>query len=152
MTISHSQLSRLKKISVLMDSKFTGPMGFRFGLDGLLGLIPVLGDLIGMAVSFYIIYQSAMLGASPSILIRMGLNILIENIIEMIPLLGNVFDFIWKANNKNIILLETHLLNPRRAVFQSRLILSLLAFTLVGIFVGSIAVTFFVIKKILTYL
>jgi hypothetical protein len=138
------KLERLKKLSVLMDSKFQAPFGFRFGLDGIIGLIPVLGDFISIAISLYIVFQSAMLGCSPSVLLRMGLNLVIETILEMIPVLGNIFDFIWKANNKNIELLETHLVSAQSATFQARLVLGLIAFTLLAIFIGSVALTIYI--------
>lgn len=147
-TINHPKLERIKKISVLMDSKFTGPFGFRFGLDGILGFIPILGDFITIAISLYIVFQSAMMGCGPAILLRMGLNLLIEGLIEMIPVLGNVFDFVWKANSKNVALLESHVLNPRGATVKARLVLGLIAFTLLSIFIGSVALTVYIIGLI----
>lgn len=142
--LDHPKLQRLKKLSVLMDSKFQGPMGFRFGLDGIIGLIPVLGDFISIAISLYIVFQSAMLGCSPAVLLRMGLNLIIETIVEMIPVLGNIFDFVWKANNKNIELLETHLVNAKGATLQARLVLGLISFVLLAIFIGSVALTIYI--------
>jgi hypothetical protein len=142
--LDHPKLQRLKKLSVLMDSKFEGPMGFRFGWDGIIGLVPVLGDFISIAVSLYIVFESAMLGCTPAVLLRMGLNLIIETIVEMIPVLGNIFDFVWKANNKNIQLLETHLVNAKGATLQARLVLGLIAFTLLAIFIGSVALTIYI--------
>lgn len=149
--INHPKLQRLKSLSVLMDSKFEGPYGFRYGLDGIIGLVPVLGDFITIAISLYIVFQSAMLGCSPSVLMRMGLNLFIETTIEMIPILGNIFDFVYKANNKNIELLETHLLNPKGATIQARLVLGLIAFTLLAIFIGSVAFTIYVFGLIIQW-
>lgn len=146
--LEHPKLEHLKKLSVLMDSKFQGPLGFRFGLDGIIGLIPVLGDFISIAISLYIVFQSAKLGCSPAVLLRMGMNLVIETIVEMIPVLGNVFDFIWKANNKNIKLLENHLVNAQGATLQARLVLGLIAFTLLAIFIGSVALTIYIFELI----
>lgn len=146
------KFEQLKKISVLMDSRFQGPMGFKFGLDGLLGLIPFVGDFLTTAVSLYIIAQAAVLGCAPVILIRMGLNILIENILDMIPVVGSIFDFVWKANVKNIALLESHLLNPRGATFKSRFVLGLITFSILMILVGSFALTIIIIRKILEWI
>lgn len=143
-TNQHHKIARLKSLSVLMDSKFSGPMGIRFGLDGILGFIPILGDFITIAISLYIVFQAAMLGCGPSILIRMGLNLFIESLVEMIPVVGNIFDFVWKANNKNIQLLESHMLNPRGATIKARLVLGLIAFTLLAIFIGSVALTIYI--------
>ncbi len=135
-----------------MDSKFTGPMGFRFGLDGIIGLVPVVGDFIGIGISLFIVYEAAMLGCSPSVLLRMGVNILVESVIEMIPILGSLFDFVWKANNKNILLIETHLLNPRGATVQARLMIGFIALTIVAIFIGSISITVYAFQALFSWI
>ena len=89
----NQKLQRLKKLSVLMDSQFAGPFGFKFGLDGLLGFIPLVGDFVTSFISLYIVLQAALLGCGPSVILRMGLNILIENLIDVLPVFGNFFDF-----------------------------------------------------------
>lgn len=146
------KLQRLKKISVLMDSQFSGPFGFKYGLDGLLGLIPVLGDFITSFISLYIVLQAALLGCGPSVILRMGLNLLIENLIDVLPLFGNVFDFIWKANNKNILLIEQHLSNPLTTTLKSRLTLGFVAFVLLAILIGSVALTIYLFKSLFYWL
>ena len=135
-----------------MDSIFKGPLGLKFGLDGLLGLVPFVGDVITSCISLYIIVQAAMMGCPPSVLLRMGLNVLFENVLDMIPLLGNVFDFIWKSNNKNIALLEMHTVNPAGAKFSSRLVLGLISFSILAIMVASLAVSILVLDKIITWI
>lgn len=147
----NQKINQLRKLSVLMDSKFSGPFGFKFGLDGIIGLIPFVGDFISTAISFYIIYQGALLGCSPSIILRMGLNILIDNLVDMFPVLGNFFDFIWRSNNKNIQLIEQHLINPRSATIKSRLTLGLVAFSLLGMLIASVALTVFIFKSLLEW-
>lgn len=146
------KLQRLKKLSVLMDSQFSGPFGFKFGLDGVLGLIPIVGDFITAFISLYIVFQAALFGCGPSVILRMGLNILIENLIDVLPLFGNVFDFIWKANNKNIVLIEQHLLNPLSTTLKSRLTLGLVAFVLLAILIGSVALTIYLFKSLFYWL
>lgn len=131
-----------------MDSKYSGPFGFKFGIDGLIGLIPFVGDFISTAISFYIVFQAAMMGCSSSIIMRMGLNILIDDVIDMFPVLGHIFDFIWKSNDRNIALLQQHLINPRSATLKARLTLGLVAFSLLGVLVASIAITVLVFKSI----
>ena len=111
---------RLQRLASLLDSQFQLPNGWRFGWDGLLGLIPGLGDLITNALSFYILYQGARLGSPPSLLIRMALNLLIDNAVDAIPLVGNIFDFVWKANHKNVQLLEAYFEKPHQTKRQSR--------------------------------
>ena len=135
-----------------MDSKFTGPFGFKFGLDGLIGLIPFVGDFISTAISVYIILQGAKVGCAPSTIFRMGLNILIENLADMFPLFGNVFDFLWKSNNKNIELIENHLQNPRTATIKSRLALGLVAFSLLGFLIASVSISFLIFRSIFDWI
>lgn len=144
------KIQQLKKISILMDSRFE-IFGFKFGLDGIIGLIPFVGDFFTTAISLYIVAQSALLGCSSSVLVRMGMNILIENLADMIPVLGSIFDFVWKSNNKNVELLEAHLVNPKKVNFQSRLILGLITFLVLGILVVSFALTIVFIKKLLEW-
>lgn len=126
------KLKHLKTLSHLLDSKFEGPFGIRFGLDALLGFIPVLGDIITTIVSVYIVVQAALMGAGPSLLIRMAINLAIDAIIDIFPFVGNFFDFFWKANNKNIHLLERYLENPRQETFRARITLSLLGVTILA--------------------
>lgn len=151
MSTTNHRLVRLRNISTLMDSRFEGPMGFRFGLDGIIGLIPVLGDFAGRAVSLYIIYEAAMIGCGPSVLLRMGLNVLVESLVEWIPILGNIFDFVWKANNKNMALIETHVLDPRGSTAQSRLVLILVFLTIIGLLIATISFTVYAIQLILQW-
>jgi hypothetical protein len=118
-----AQITRLRALSRLLDSKFEGPFGQRFGLDGILGLIPVVGDFSTTALSFYIIVEAAKLGCSPSILLRMLGNVLFENVVDLVPVFGNVFDFYWKSNLRNLELLEEFLADPRSVKRKSRLVI-----------------------------
>lgn len=105
-----------------MDSRFEGPMGIRFGLDGILGFVPFIGDIITSVVSFSILVGAAQMGATPATLVRMALNILFENLIDMIPVLGSLFDFWWQSNNRNIVILEKHLEQPEKTSVTSRVV------------------------------
>ncbi len=145
------KLAHLKNLSSTLDSKFEGPFGIKFGLDALIGLIPVVGDFVTSALSLYIIAQAASLGAGPSTLIRMAINILVENLFDMLPFLGNIFDFYWKANNKNLRLLESHLANPARETIKSRMIVALIFFILIVILIGSGYLTFVVIEALVQW-
>lgn len=140
------KLKELQKLSSLLDSKFEGPFGFRFGLDALIGLIPVIGDWIGAAMSIYIISQAASMGVGNATLIRMAINVALENIIDMIPLVGNVFDFYWKANNRNMELLEKHLQNPPRETIKSRMIVGIIAVAMLLLLFATGYVTYIIIE------
>ena len=142
----------LKRLAELMDSKYQGPFGFRFGLDGLIGLFPVVGNMITSCVSLYIIMRSAALGCPPVVLLRMGLNLLIDNIFDWLPILGNIFDFMWRANNKNILLLEGYLANPGRAVSRSSWLVFATILVMVAIMASLIFAAFFILHCLYTYI
>lgn len=144
----HPRAKHVRDLAVLLDSKFEGPFGFRFGLDGLLGFIPVIGDFVTTGLSLYIIITAASLGAAPSVILRMGLNVLLENLMDMIPGLGNLFDFYWKSNTKNLALLEAHLHDPQGSRWRARLVLGFICFLLLFITVGTAAVTMALISKL----
>ena len=147
--IKNKKVDELKALSILLDSQFTGPFGIKFGLDGIIGLIPGIGDLITTAMSVYILFQAATLGCTPATLTRMGLNIVIENIFDIIPIFGHLFDFFWKSNNKNIALLDQHLINPRAVTLKSRIILGGLILVLLTLLTLSAVMSFYVIQLIL---
>lgn len=146
--IKNKKVDDLKSLSILLDSQFSA-FGFRFGLDGIIGLIPGVGDLITTSMSIWILFQAASLGCTPATLMRMGVNILVENVIDIIPFFGHFFDFFWKANNKNIALLDQHLINPRSVTLRSRLVLIFLIIILLGLIVFSAYVSVKVIEWIL---
>lgn len=141
-------ITHLRNLSTLMDSQFRLG-GFRFGLDGVLGLIPGVGDIVTTGISIYIIAEAAKLGCSPTTLIRMALNLAFENLVDMVPVLGNVFDFLWKANSRNIDLLDKHLADPRHTTHQSRGVLLIIVLSLLIVLFASLYVTFLVIKTLL---
>src|SRR5690606_28584295 len=91
--------------AILLDTSI--PVGrWRIGIDPLLGLIPAIGDWIAAVLSLYIVYESARLGAPVHVLFRMAGNILIEALLGVVPVLGDLFDFAWRANIRNLALIE----------------------------------------------
>ena len=97
----------LRRLARLLDSQFS--IGnFRFGLDPLLGLVPGVGDFIALILSGGVLALAARYGASRKLLILMALNALLDAIIGSIPVIGQIFDFFFKANNRNVRLLEKH--------------------------------------------
>ncbi len=100
-------MERLRHLSYLLDSAFRIPvLGYRVGWDAIIGLVPGLGDAVGMLFSGYIVFEAARLGAPKSVLARMVYNVALEVIIGAIPLIGDLFDAVWKANVRNVRLLE----------------------------------------------
>jgi hypothetical protein len=112
---------RLNWLAWLLDSSIRIP-GTRFsiGLDFLIGLFPVLGDLSGVLLSSYILTEAARLGAPKALLVRMAFNIGVEGLIGSIPFVGDVFDAAWKANQRNVRLLNAWLDKPARTERSSR--------------------------------
>lgn len=108
-TASNSKIKWVEWVSHLMDEQFRIPgTNFRFGLDPILNLIPVVGDLSGFAVSAALVATMAKHGASGKVLTLMILNIILDAAIGAIPILGQILDFTYKANTRNIRLLRAH--------------------------------------------
>ena len=145
---NQKKLEKLKSIAKLLDSQFEGPFRIKYGLDGVLGFIPGLGDFITTCASLYLLIASARLGCGPAVLIRMGFNIAIENIFDMVPLIGNLFDFYWKSNLKNIDLLEKHLANPKREATYSNLLVVFIVMLLILLLFSTVYFSFIVLKTI----
>lgn len=103
------RLRWVERVAYLLDSQFRLPgTRFRFGLDPLLGLLLVVGDLSTTVVSVALLLTMMRHGASGAVVVRMGLNILLDSVIGAIPLVGNVFDFAYKSNERNVALLRRH--------------------------------------------
>ena len=138
---------RLNWLAWLLDSSIPIP-GTRFsiGLDALIGLFPVLGDLVGVFLSSYILKEAAALGAPRSILMRMAFNVGVEGLVGMIPFAGDVFDAAFKANQRNVRLLNAWLDEPRRATRASRAFVVLLIAGMVAFLVLLCALGFLVAR------
>lgn len=134
------RLARIRRLARTLDSSIRLPGGYRVGLDGFLGLIPGAGDALGAALSTYIIVESARLGTSTWVLLRMMLNVLVETVIGVVPVLGDLFDFAWKANNRNIELLERTLPSADANPGGARRRLGTAAIGLLAAFVGVLVV------------
>ena len=103
------RLRWVEHVSRLMDSQFRLPgTRFRFGLDPVLGLVPIVGDLSTTLVSVALLVTMLRHGASGAVAVRMALNILIDSIVGAVPILGNIFDFTFKSNERNVALLRRH--------------------------------------------
>ena len=103
-------LYRLEAMARLMDSAFAIPgTNIRMGLDGLIGLVPVAGDLIASVISSYLIWEARKLGAPRWLIGRMLMNVAIDTLVGSVPLLGDAFDIMFRANLKNMALLKKYL-------------------------------------------
>ncbi|MET4105088.1 DUF4112 domain-containing protein [Hymenobacter sp. UYP22] len=103
------RLRWVERISHLLDSQFRVPgTTWRFGLDPIVGLIPVVGGLPSLAVSGVLILTMMRHGASGHLVVRMVLNVVLDALVGAIPIIGSIFDFAYKANNRNVELLRRH--------------------------------------------
>jgi hypothetical protein len=98
---------RLERLSWLMDDLFRVPvLGWRFGLDAIIGLIPAFGDTSTSLVSLYLLASAVRYRVPKITLLRMGLNIAIDYAVGSIPVVGDLFDAWWKSNRMNLELLK----------------------------------------------
>lgn len=140
---------RIARLAWLLDNSIPLPgTRFRIGLDAIVGLIPGLGDLVGVLLSSYIVREAARIGTPPSVLIRMALNVAVEGVVGLIPFLGDIFDAAWKANQRNLALLDAHFEDPRGTVRSSRAFVALLVAALVA-FIAVIAVLAVLITRLI---
>ena len=104
------ELRELRRFAHLLDEAFRIPIiGYRVGLEPILGLVPVIGDISGFLISGYLIVRAARLGLPRALVSRMILNAVLDASIGSIPIVGDIFDFFWKVNKRNIRLVERHL-------------------------------------------
>ena len=116
-----ASLQRVRALSHLFDDSLRVPgTDFRFGLDAVIGLVPGIGDATGAAMSAYLLVEAGRLGAPKATLLRMAGNVAVEAVVGTIPFIGDLFDAGWKANLRNLRLLEAHVVDPRSTARASR--------------------------------
>ncbi|MDX1598154.1 MAG: DUF4112 domain-containing protein [Marinobacter sp.] len=109
-TRQQATLARLDKFSRVTDTAIRIPFTrIRLGLDPVIGLLPVVGDLIGLVLSLYVLLEAHRAGASKRIKAHMVKNMLIETFGGMVPVVGDAFDIVYKANTRNTRLLREYL-------------------------------------------
>ncbi|MFD1512317.1 DUF4112 domain-containing protein [Halomarina rubra] len=103
-------LERCQFVADLLDEAIPVPgTDRRVGLDSIVGVLPVAGDAVTAVASSYIVLEAARLGAPKATVARMTVNVVVDFLFGAIPLLGDLFDAVFKANQKNVALLEAHL-------------------------------------------
>jgi len=127
-----ASLRRLRRISHLLDNAIPIPgTKYRIGLDPILGLIPGGGDLISSIFAGYVVFKSAQMGVPQETLVKMATNIVFDTVAGTVPVAGDLLDVAWKANVKNIDLLDAHLGSPEQGkkadwLFVAALLLGLM--------------------------
>jgi hypothetical protein len=137
----------------LLDDCFRIPgTQIRFGLDGIVGLVPAIGDVLAGLASCILIFAAWVRGVPYVTLARMAANLAIDVIVGAIPFLGDAFDIAWKANRRNYKLLIRHIEQPRRHAWKDWLYLAVLALALMAIFIVPLLVLAWILDGLFHHL
>ena len=148
-TLDPARLGRLRRVGYLLDNSIAVPgTQFRFGIDTLIGLVPGIGDLVGGGLSLYIILESARLGVPRSVLARMGWNVAVDTLVGGVPILGDLFDAGYKANLRNLALLEGVARQPVETRRSNRVFVALLVAGLILLAVGAVALAILLVRLV----
>ena len=131
---NEEKLLRLKLLSERLDNSIKIPgTNQKIGIDPIIGLIPILGDFIGVIFSTYIMYSGIKMGVSSKIVKKMATNLAIEFIMGSIPIIGDIFDALWKANKKNVELIEEATIENQENYRLNYLIIASLIVLILGL-------------------
>lgn len=109
------RIARIDALATLLDSAFLIPgTNIRFGFDALIGIVPGIGDILTTLISLYIVREARALGAPRLLVARMLANVAIDGAVGAVPLLGDAFDVVWRANRRNMALLQGYLATEPR--------------------------------------
>jgi hypothetical protein len=152
-TLDPQRVGRLRQVGYLLDDAIPIPgTSLRFGIDSVIGLVPGLGDLVGGALSLYILFESARMGVPRSVLARMGWNVAIDTLVGEVPLLGDLFDAGFKANMRNLALLEGVVQAPVEARRANRRFVALVGAGLMLLILGSITLAVVLVRLVSEHL
>ena len=114
------KLQSLDKLAWLLDSSIPIPGTSRtIGLDGIIGLVPGIGDVFASLLSGYIIIKAIIMGLPIFVIGQMVVNMVLEGVVGVIPFFGDIFDFIFKANRRNVRLMQNYLEDPKETAERS---------------------------------
>ncbi|MBS1982612.1 MAG: DUF4112 domain-containing protein [Bdellovibrionales bacterium] len=123
--VSHDRAAirmRVERLAWVLDDCYIVPgLRYRFGWDAILALIPGVGPLVSTILSCLIFREAALVGAPPSVVLRMLFNIGFEYVVSLLPLVGTVFDILWKSNRMNAHVLMKYMDNPVATKKESRI-------------------------------
>jgi len=145
--LERDRLERLRRLGYLLDNSIPIPgTRFRIGLESIVGLVPGVGDLVGGGFSLYILLQAARMGVPASLLTRMGWNLVVDVVVGAVPFLGDLFDAGFKANMRNLALLDRHTQGPAQSRRASRRFVVVLATLLGLVLIGAFALAVFLVQ------
>lgn len=145
-----TDLQRLRRLARLLDEAFPLPGGYRIGFDGFMGLLPGVGDGLGAALSTYIVALGARLGVPTTHLLRMIGNIGLDLAVGLVPVLGDIFDFTWKANSRNLALIEQGLGRASRGKAGERRLIIMIVVLVVVLLAAAIALSVLVVAELVS--
>ncbi|BAS56269.1 MULTISPECIES: DUF4112 domain-containing protein [Leptolyngbya] len=144
-----STIARLRSLTHLLDNALPIPgTKYRVGIDPLIGLLPGGGDVAMSLVSVYIVVEAARLGIPRASLARMMWNLILDALLGIIPMAGDFVDLAWKANSKNLALIEAHLAQSRQQEKADYLFVALLVVVFLSIVLALSGLTIFLIGSI----
>lgn len=139
----------LESLSRYLDDWIKIPVvGWRFGLDALIGLVPNVGDTLTSFASFYILIAGVRYGVPKITILRMAFNIGLDYIVGSIPFVGDAFDFVWKANKQNLNLIRTRATGKDKGTTSDYLFVGLIILALIGVLIASILASLYVLGTI----
>jgi len=139
----------LESLSRYLDNWVKIPVvGWRFGLDALIGLIPNVGDMATSLASFYILVAGVRYGVPKITLLRMAFNIGLDYVVGAIPFIGDAFDFIWKANKQNIDLIKERGTGKGTGTTGDYIFVFGMILLLIGILAASVFVSLYILGLI----
>lgn len=149
-TSSPDDLRTARALAGLLDTAIRIPgTRFRIGLDPLLGLIPGLGDVAGAAMAGYVVIIGSRSGAPAPVLFRMLANVGVDTVLGAVPLLGDLFDVAWKANVRNLKLLERYLEDPTPTKRASTLVVGGILVAVGLLAAGAVTLTVLLVRALL---
>ncbi len=136
----------LESLSHYLDNWVKIPVvGWRFGLDAVIGLIPNVGDMVTSLASFYILVAGVRYGVPKITLLRMAFNIGLDYVVGSIPFIGDAFDFVWKSNKQNMDLIRERATGKNVGTTSDYLFVGLIIFCLIALLIGSILVSLYIL-------
>lgn len=140
----------LESLSRYLDDWVKIPVvGWRFGLDALIGLVPNVGDMATAGLSFYILLAGVRYGVPKITILRMAFNIGLDYVVGAIPVVGDAFDFVWKSNRKNMDLLRTRATGKGEGTTGDYVFVFAIIGVLILLLVGSIVVSLYILSMLL---
>ncbi len=139
----------LEHLSRYLDDWIKIPIvGWRFGLDALIGLVPNVGDTLTSFASFYILIAGVRYGVPKITLLRMAFNIGLDYVVGSIPFLGDAFDFVWKSNKQNINLIRERATGKDKGTTSDYIFVGAIILALIAILIASIAASVYILYLI----